>query len=90
MTNRFLEDLLREVFAAQGAVDAAGLARRAAKDFDMAERDRQILLALGRGHGAGDQGQDRPQRPEDQADTEGADGPSARGIAGELTRSSAG
>ena len=43
MTNRFLEDLLREVFAAQGAVDAAGLARRAAKDFDMAERDRQIL-----------------------------------------------
>lgn len=43
MTNRFLEDLLREVFAAQGAVDAAGLARRAAKDFDMAERDRKIL-----------------------------------------------
>lgn len=43
MTNRFLEDILREVFAAQGAVDAAGLARRAAKDFDMAERDRQIL-----------------------------------------------
>ena len=43
MTNRFLEDLLRDVFAAQGAVDAAGLARRAAKDFDMAERDRQIL-----------------------------------------------
>ena len=43
MTNRYIEDLLRDVFAAQGAVDAAGLARRAAKDFDMAERDRKIL-----------------------------------------------
>lgn len=43
MTTRFLEDLLRDVFAAQGAVDAAGLARRAVKDFDMAERDRKIL-----------------------------------------------
>lgn len=48
MTNLFLETLLYDVFKAQGAADAAGLAHRAAKDFDMDQRDAEIFqLARG-------------------------------------------
>ena len=42
MTNLFLETLLHDVFKAQGAADAAGLAHRAAKDFDMDQRDAKV------------------------------------------------
>ena len=42
MTRNHLEQLLCLVFQVEGAVDAAGLARRAARDFELAERDRQI------------------------------------------------
>lgn len=37
-----LERLLFEVFKAQGAADAAGLAKRAAKDFDLDQRDAKV------------------------------------------------
>ncbi|HAA04779.1 MAG TPA: hypothetical protein DCE18_15640 [Syntrophobacteraceae bacterium] len=37
-----LEALLRDVFAAQGASDAAGLARRAMVDYGMDQRDAKI------------------------------------------------
>lgn len=42
MTNAYLESMLKDVFAAQGAADAAGLARRAARDFDMDQRDAKV------------------------------------------------
>lgn len=37
-----LEAILRLIFEAEGAVDPAGLARRAAREFEQADRDRQI------------------------------------------------
>jgi len=37
-----IEALLYPIFKAQGAADAAGLAHRAAKDFDMDQRDAEI------------------------------------------------
>jgi len=37
-----IEALLYPVFKAQGAADAAGLAKRAAKDFDMDQRDAKV------------------------------------------------
>jgi DNA-binding CsgD family transcriptional regulator len=37
-----LESLLRDVFKAQGAADAAGLAKRAARDFNLDQRDADI------------------------------------------------
>jgi hypothetical protein len=37
-----IEALLYPIFKAQGAADAAGLAHRAARDFDMDQRDRHI------------------------------------------------
>jgi len=42
MTRTEIEQILRRVFEAQGAVDAAGLAKRAAQDFEFAERNEQI------------------------------------------------
>ena len=42
MSISYLEGLLRDVFAAQGAVDAEGLARRAVMDFEHAQRDAKI------------------------------------------------
>jgi hypothetical protein len=42
MSTAYLEGLLRDVFAAQGAVDAEGLARKAAASFDLAQRDAKI------------------------------------------------
>ena len=38
----YLETLLRDVFTAQGAVDAAGLAKRAAREFEQDQRDARI------------------------------------------------
>lgn len=38
----YLETLLRDVFTAQGAVDAAGLAERAAREFEQDQRDARI------------------------------------------------
>ena len=38
----YLQTLLAEVFRAQGAADAAGLAKRAAKDFEMDQRDSRV------------------------------------------------
>ena len=42
MITSHIETILRQVFEAEGAPDAAGLARRAARDFDLAERNEQI------------------------------------------------
>ena len=42
MNSRHLEQMLRKVFQDEGAVDAAGLARRAARDFELAERNEMI------------------------------------------------
>ena len=38
----YLESLLCDVFRAQGAADARGLAKRAAKDFDFDQRNKNI------------------------------------------------
>jgi len=37
-----IEALLYPIFKAQGAADAAGLAHRAARDFDMDQRDAKV------------------------------------------------
>ena len=42
MSAAYLEGLLRDVFAAQGATDAAGLAHKAALDFERSERRAKI------------------------------------------------
>ena len=42
MSTAYLEGLLRDVFTAQGATDAAGLAHRSALSFEQDQRDAKI------------------------------------------------
>ena len=42
MSTAYLEGMLRDVFAAQGAIDAAGLARKAVLGFERDQRDAKI------------------------------------------------